>query len=129
MLEERAGHGGQSKVAVKPEVAPALEVIEAEFVFELSIVVLDHPPLMGDADELLEVEVCRQRGQAVLAHLRLADRALAQQPAFFVLLAYVPSLRRCDAESQKLCTQLALRPFAPGDSLPTPFRSSPEPPR
>src|SRR3970040_455970 len=51
LLEKGVGEGGQDDVSVPAGIRASFEVVEAEFVFELLILLLDGPSLMRDPDQ------------------------------------------------------------------------------
>src|SRR5262245_14563463 len=51
LLQEGVGHGGERDVPVPARIAAALEVIEAEFVLQLLVLLLDRPSLVRDPDQ------------------------------------------------------------------------------
>src|ERR671911_536510 len=51
LLEKRIRDRRQDDMPIPARIRPALEVVEAEFVFELLILLLDGPSLMRDPDE------------------------------------------------------------------------------
>lgn len=50
-LEPGVGHRGEDDVALPPGTGAALDVIEAEFVLQLLVLLLDGPPLMRQAHQ------------------------------------------------------------------------------
>src|SRR5438132_9049654 len=101
------------------ETAPraALEVIEPHLALEILVVAFDAPAELGDAHQLLERHVRRQRGE-VEPRLVVARLPLAEQP---LLVTGRPPLRvsfgRAYSIREKLRGELAARSFAPGDRL------------
>src|SRR4029077_11444530 len=50
-LEKAVGEGGQDDVSLPPRQTAAFEVVEADLVLELLILLLDRPSLMGETDD------------------------------------------------------------------------------
>src|SRR5262245_18031816 len=102
---------------MKPAPGTTFEVVEADLALEVLVVALDAPPQLGDPHQLLEGEVCGQRGE-VEARLIVARLPLAEQP---LLVSGWPSLRMlfCGADSvrEKLRRELAARAFSPRNGL------------
>ena len=68
-------------MAVPAEVAAAFEVVQPEAVLELTVVVLDPPADLGDADQFTQRGVGGQGGQPVVGGLGGAGWSFGQQPA------------------------------------------------
>ena len=79
-LEKRVGHRADDHVVLPPGIGPAFEVIEAEFGFEILVVLFDRPALMGQADELGQGGRRGQRDEVMLAAPGRAHAAFAQEP-------------------------------------------------
>jgi len=58
--QEAIGGDAQGRMVVKAAPTSALEVTEAELLFEFLVVALDAPAQLGDADQLLERGCCRK---------------------------------------------------------------------
>ena len=58
----------------------SFEMIQPEVGLQLAILLLDGPPLMGQADELGERRGRRQVDERILGSRRVAQVAFAQQP-------------------------------------------------
>ena len=99
--------GDQGDVVVPAAVGAAFEVVEAERVFELAVVVLDAPAKLGQAHERLEVGVLGEVGEPVLDGFWLLGRPLADQPADRQLFAGLVggmaqlNVRRADPEREE----------------------------
>ena len=50
-LDVGVRNGRQDHVMLPPRIAPTFEVIEAQFALEFLVLLLDGPPLMGQADQ------------------------------------------------------------------------------
>ena len=66
-LEKRIRHGADRHVMLPAGVRPTLEMIETQFGFEILVVLLDGPPLMGQPDQLRERGGRREGHQVVAA--------------------------------------------------------------
>src|SRR5829696_7898056 len=103
---------------------PALEVIEAEFLFELLVSLLANPSRLDGGRQGAQVGLCRQVGEIVFLLSR--QPVFADEPGLVpwqVLLTLVPdALRRSvgdpHADSSKTSLELAFRAGAPADGLP-----------
>jgi hypothetical protein len=62
---EGLDEGGEGGVAVPAEKGADYEVVQAEAVFDLAVVVLDPPADLGDADQFAQQDVGGQGGQPV----------------------------------------------------------------
>src|ERR687898_2551856 len=62
-LEEGIGHRADRHVVLPSGIRAALEVVEAQFGFEVLVMLLDRPALMRQSDELRERRGRRQRDQ------------------------------------------------------------------
>jgi hypothetical protein len=69
-------------VPVPAGVAAAFEVVQAEAVFELAVVVLDAPADLGQAYQVAQAGAGRQVGEPVVSGLGLAGWPFGDQPAF-----------------------------------------------
>src|SRR5436190_13871456 len=102
---------------VEASPSASLVVPEPDFLLELLIVALDPPAHLGDIDELLEADLCRQSGEPIFtfAELCFALRPFDQQP----LLCHLP--RNCTivadahAHTGKARGQPIGRAFTPAD--------------
>ena len=79
--QEGVGDRDERDVVVPAAVAAALEVVEAEGVFELAVVVLDAPAQLGQPDQLGERGVGGQGGEPVVGRRLGAGGPFGQQPA------------------------------------------------
>ena len=79
-LQEVVGDRRQDYVVVPAGERAAFEVVEAEFGLQLLVLLLDRPPVMGDAHDHLERGGHRQVHQVVLGARRGPEVALAEQP-------------------------------------------------
>src|SRR5918993_3060115 len=79
-LKPGVGQGGEDDVALPPREGAALEVIEAEFVLQLLVLLLDRPPLMRQSHQGAERRGGRQVDEIVLGSIARAQAAFAEQP-------------------------------------------------
>src|SRR4029453_7267972 len=94
--------------------APALEVIQAQFVFELLIVALDPPAELGQPDEGGDRGRRRQGREPVLRRLEFAARPLHQKILFRARLgSLLIAMRGPDADPCEARAHGAARPLAP----------------
>src|SRR5437867_10093659 len=94
--------------------APALEVIQAEFVLELLGVPLDPPAELGEADELGERGQRGEGRQPILRGVRFPPRPLTHQPLFRAgVRPFLIAMRRPDAEPGKAGSHRPARALAP----------------
>ena len=117
-LEKRVGHRADDHVVLPPGIRPALEVIEAEFGFEVLIVLFDRPALMGQADELRQRGGRGQRDEVVLAASGRAEAAFAQQPDFWGEPPLPPIGRRRDAPGREVRFPRGIGAVAPRHAVP-----------
>src|SRR5438132_13344659 len=66
LLKKRIGDRRQDDVSVPARICSPFEVVEAEFVFELLILLLDGPSLMRDPDESLQRGGHRKMNEEIL---------------------------------------------------------------
>src|SRR5450759_3781143 len=78
--EEAMRQADERDVVVPAAKRAPLEVIEAERVLELAVVLLDAPAQLGEAHQLEQRRLRRQVGQPVLRRLLLILGPLAEQP-------------------------------------------------
>lgn len=78
--EEAVGHGAQSGVVMEATPRAAFEVVQTDFSLHLLVVALDAPAQLGEAHQLLEGCVRRQRGEMELGKHLLVPGLFAQQP-------------------------------------------------
>ena len=89
-LEEGERDGREHDVMRPALIGAAFEVIEAEVVFQLAILLFDGPAAARERDEVDERRRRRQMEQVVLPHV--GRRAFAEQPPV------AAALRRADAQ-------------------------------
>ena len=64
VLQPRAGHRGQHDMAMPADKRAPLEMIEAEFVFEFFVLLLDGPPMMRQSHRAAGLQSSRsERGR------------------------------------------------------------------
>jgi len=119
-LEKRIGHGTDHHVMVPPRIRAALEMIEAEFGFEILIVLFDRPALMGQPDDLGQRRGRGQRDEVVLATPGRAQAPFAQEPNFRGEASLPPIGRRRDAAGGKVGFPGRIRSVAPRHAVPRP---------
>jgi len=95
-LEKREGDRADHHVVLPSRIRAALEMIEAEFGFEILIVLFDRPALMRQVDELGQRGRRRQRDEVVFAAPGRAPASFAQQPNFWGQPSLPPIGRRRD---------------------------------
>ena len=66
VLQEGVGHQDQRDVVVPTRPRPALEVVEAEFVLQLLVTVLDEVPTLGECHQSKQRGVSGQVGEVEL---------------------------------------------------------------
>src|SRR3954464_11657330 len=99
--------------------AAAFVVAEADLLLEFLVIPLDHPPCLGDVDQLLQREARRQVGQPVLARLLSVLGPLDQQPLLRPGLGTLGvAVRRADSQGGKERAEPGLAALAPGDGAP-----------
>ena len=108
------------------------EVIEAEFVFQLLILLLDRPALMREADEIVQGSRARQMDEVVLGARRRPEVALREQPDLGREPALAPRVRRRDANRREArapdarrSARFATRSSASGAPATPPLRRRP----
>ena len=79
-MEKGIGDGREDDVPIPPGIGSPFEVVEAEFVLELLILLLDRPALMRDPDEPLQCRGTRQMNEEIFDDFGAANRPLEQQP-------------------------------------------------
>src|SRR3954454_2912860 len=94
--------------------SPSLKVPKPEFLLEFLVIALDAPAQLGDVDQLLEGDVDRKVGGAVLGWGFLVARPIDQQPLF--VLASQASSHAGEPRLQPFG-----RTFPPSDRLPGTF--------
>src|SRR3970282_1267330 len=91
-------------------IGAALEMIEAEIIFELAILLFDRPAAAGERDEVDERRRLRQVEQVVLPFV--ARGTFTEQPPV------AAPLRRPDAQRTEACGQRTGGARPPRDGLP-----------
>jgi len=103
----------------------ALEVIQAQVVLQLPVVLLDPPADLGPVDQLLQSALLRQGGEPVLEGFRRSRGPLHQQPLHELdHLAAVVSMRGLHPQGGEAAGHRSLAPFPPGHGLPGALRQS-----
>ena len=124
MLEEGVGDHRHQRVAMQALPRATLEVVEAEFLFELLMRLLAHPARLDGRGERFQIGVGREVHEIVFLFPRGA--ALADQPGLFarhVLHAFVADALRLSvgdahAQSGEAGFQQAFGSLAPSDYAP-----------
>src|SRR6266540_3564813 len=76
LLKKRVCDGRENDVSIPARKGSALEVVEAEFVFELLILLLDGPSLVRNPHESLQRGGHRKMNEEILGDGGTADRSL-----------------------------------------------------
>src|SRR3954447_13774057 len=79
---ERLGQGGESDMAMPALIVAALEMVQAEAVFEFAVVVLDAPADLGESNQCPQWSIGRQIGQPVVGGPARAGWPFGQEPTF-----------------------------------------------
>src|SRR5262245_28709216 len=124
MLEESVGDHRHQRMTMQALPGSALEVIEAEFFFQLLVSLLANPSRLDGGRQGGQGSLCRQVGEIVFPLSR--HPVFADKPslvAWQMLLAFVPDpLRRSvgdpHADSRKTSLELSFRARAPTDGAP-----------
>lgn len=112
-------------MVIPPEVGTPLEVIEAQLVLELQVVLLDPPAALGEADEAAEAErFPPEIGQPLLRGGRLVRGPLDEAGLLPEHRAAPggPAVGAPDGEPGEAGGEGPLAPLAPGYSLPGTWR-------
>src|SRR5712691_10479936 len=80
LLKKRVCDGRKNDMPIPAGKGSALEVVEAEFVFELLILLLDGPSLVRSPNESLQRSGPRKMNEEIFGDGGAADRSLQQQP-------------------------------------------------
>src|SRR5262245_39615683 len=119
LLQPGVGERGKHDVALPPGQRAALEVIEAEFFFELLILLLDRPAMVRSTDEYAQGCGRWQIADVPLHRSdRSTDRALTQEPQRLQRMMLPPQDHRGDTDREKACVPCAARAVAPRHAPP-----------
>jgi len=119
--EKRVGHRGQRDVMMPARPRAAFEVIEAQFVFQLAVVLFDAPAAFRQADGAPEAErLARQVGEPVLDRRRRRARPLDEQVhrGAGQQAAATDAVRRPEGRQREARAERALGAGAPRDHAP-----------
>ena len=128
-LEKGVGDGGEHDVMLPAGIRAAFEVVEAEFGFELLILLLDRPALMRESDQLLQRRRGRQMDEEVFGARRGAEILFAQQPDLGRQSSIAPVVGGRDADGREARRPRAIRAVAPGHPSPRARGQAPAPRR
>src|SRR5438128_1866515 len=112
-LEECVGDSGEHDVMLPPRIRAAFEVVEAEFGFELLILLLDRPALMRESDQLLHRRGRGHVDEKVFRARRGAEILFAQEPHLGCELSMAPVGGGRDTDSREAGRPRAIRTVAP----------------
>src|SRR5437763_906542 len=121
--QECLRYGDERDVVVPAAVGAAFEVIQAERVLELAVVVLDPPAHLPQPHEVLQLGIGGEVGEPVLGWLISLGGPLAQQPADREVLVSLArgvaqfNVGGPDSESKEPGVHLSARALAPSDRL------------
>ncbi len=112
--QEAVGGDAQAGMMVKPSPATPFVVVQAAVLFEVLVVTLDTPALVGDANERVDRHVFRRRRQRVFARLVFLGRPLDEQPLFWVQARapHIPASMAYPYDREAIAQDL-LGPLAP----------------
>ena len=119
-LEKGVGDRADHHVMLPSRIAPAFEVIDAEFGLEVLVVLFDRPAVMGQPHELRERGSGWQRDEVMSATSRGSETSLAQQPDFWRESSMPPVGRRRDADRGEIRFPRRIGAVAPRDAFPRP---------
>src|SRR4051812_31318570 len=80
--QEAVGGETQREVVMEAPPTPPLEVAEANFLLEFSVILFDPPAAFGRGDDVVEGRMARQGDQPIANRIRGPDRPLEQQRLF-----------------------------------------------
>ncbi len=117
-LQPAVREGGEDDVPLPPRQGAPFEVIEAEFVLQLLILLLDRPPLMGEPDQGAQRRRGGQVDQIVLGPVARAEGAFAQEPHLWRQPTVAPVVRGGDADRTEAGPPDGMRAVAPRHHAP-----------
>src|SRR5215467_815626 len=117
--QEPIGRNAEGGMMVKAAPTPSFIVAQSEFLFQLLVVPLDDPAMLGQAHQIGKFSFGRESGQPVSAGFGFLSRPLHQQPLLGTkFTAPVIAMGGSDAQRSKTGTQGLTSSFSPNYGFP-----------
>src|SRR5918994_3729037 len=118
VLEPRVGERREDDVTLPPRQGTPFEVIEAEFVLQLLILLFDRPALVRQSDQRAQRRRRRQVDEIVLGPVARPESALAEEPDLGREATVAPVVCGGDARGAEPGPPCGLGTVAPRDDAP-----------
>src|SRR5215472_5427546 len=117
--QEPIGRNAEGGMMVKTTPTPSFIVAQSEFLFQLLVVPLDDPAMLGQAHHIGKLGCLRKSGQPVSTRFGFLSRPLDQQPLLGTkCTAPVIVMGSSDTQRRKTGTQGLTSSFSPNDGFP-----------